>query len=96
MSILTILAILAIFVGVVYVLMKTGQVEDKDGNNIPDAVDNKVKKVKAVAKETKARAKRVKEEAADVIEAVKEVANQTKDIVDAAKGEKRKGRKSTK
>jgi F0F1-type ATP synthase membrane subunit b/b' len=96
MSILTIMAVLTIFVGIVYVLMKTGKIEDKDGNNIPDVVDNKVKKVKEVAKETKARVKRVKEEAADVIEAVKEVANQTKDIVDAAKGEKRKGKKPSK
>ncbi len=89
MSILTILAILAIFVGVVYVLMKTGQVADKDRNNIPDVVDNKVK-------ETKARVKRVKEEAADVVDALKEAAKQTKDIVDAAKGEKRKGKKTSK
>ena len=86
MSALTIVAILAVSVGVVYVLMKTGKIEDKDGNNIPDAVDNKVK-------ETKARVKRVKEEVADVVDAVKEVAKQSKDIVDAAKGEKRKGRK---
>lgn len=89
MSILTIVAILAFSAGVVYVLMKTGKIEDKDGNNIPDVVDNKVK-------ETKARVKRVKEEVADVVEAVKEVANQSKDIVDAAKGEKRKGKKSSK
>lgn len=89
MSALTIVAILAFSVGVVYVLMKTGKIEDKDGNNIPDAVDNKVK-------EAKARAKRVSEEAADVVKAVKEVAKQSKDIVDAAKGEKRKGKKSSK
>ena len=89
MSTLTIVAILAFTVGVVYVLMKTGKIEDKDGNNIPDAVDNKVK-------EAKARVKRVKEEAADVVKAVKEVAKQSKDIVDAAKGEKRKGKKSSK
>ncbi len=89
MSILTIVAILAIFVGVVYVLTKTGQIEDKDGNNIPDVVDNQVK-------EAKARVKRVKEEAADVVEAVKEAAKQSKDIVDAAKGEKRKGKKPSK
>lgn len=94
MTIFIISAIVA--VAVIFALMKFGKIEDKDGNNIPDVVDEKVKKVKEVAKEVKARTKRVSEEAADVINAVKEVAKQTKDVVEAAKGDKRKGKKTNK
>jgi hypothetical protein len=94
MTIFIISAIVA--VALIFALMKFGKIEDKDGNNIPDVVDEKVKKVKEVAKEVKARTKRVSEEAADVINAVKEVAKQTKDVVEAAKGDKRKGKKTNK
>ena len=94
MSIFLIVA--AVALGAVFFLIKTGKIEDKDGNNVPDVIDNKIKQTKEVAKEVKARAKRVSEEAADVVKAVKEVAKQTKDVVEAAKGEKRKGKKTTK
>jgi hypothetical protein len=94
MTIFIISAIVA--VAVIFALMKFGKIEDKDGNNIPDVVDEKVKKVKEVANEVKERAKRVSEEAADVVKAVKEVANQSKDVIDAAKGDKRKGKKTNK
>ena len=94
MTIFLISALVA--VAAIFALMKFGKIEDKDGNNIPDVVDEKVKKVKEVAKEVKARTKRVSEEAADVINAVKEVAKQTKDVVEAAKGDKRKGKKTNK
>lgn len=80
---------LALVLGTIFFLMKTGKIEDKDGNNVPDAIDNKVK-------ETKARVKRVKEEAADVVKAAKEVVKQAKDVADAAQGEKRKGKKPSK
>lgn len=95
-SLIIFLSLIAVATLAVFILTKTGKIEDKDGNNIPDVVDNKVKKVKEVAKETKARVKRVKEEAADVVVAVKEAAKQVKDVAEAAKGEKRRGRKSTK
>ena len=94
MTIFIISAVIA--VAVIFALMKFGKIEDKDGNNIPDVVDEKVKKVKEVANEVKERAKRVSEEAADVVKAVKEVANQSKDVIDAAKGDKRKGKKTNK
>ena len=94
MTIFIISALVA--VALIFALMKFGKIEDKDGNNIPDVVDEKVKKVKEVAGEVKERAKRVSEEAADVVKAVKEVANQSKDVVEAAKGDKRKGKKTNK
>jgi hypothetical protein len=87
MTIFIISALVA--VALIFALMKFGKIEDKDGNNIPDVVDTKIK-------QTKERAKRVSEEAADVVKAVKEVAKQTKDVVEAAKGDKRKGKKASK
>lgn len=94
MTIFIISALVA--VALIFALMKFGKIEDKDGNNIPDVVDEKVKKVKEVAGEVKERAKRVSEEAADVVNAVKEVVKQTKDVVEATKGDKRKGKKTNK
>jgi phage shock protein A len=49
--------------------------------------------VQETVQETRRRTKRVKEEAADVVAAIKEVGRQAKDVADAAKGNKRKGRK---
>jgi Asp-tRNA(Asn)/Glu-tRNA(Gln) amidotransferase B subunit len=87
---------LVLVVGTIFFFIKSGKIEDKDGNNIPDVIDEKVKKVKEVVEETKFRAERVSEEIADVVEAVKEAVEQSKDVVDAAKGKKRKGKKPTK
>lgn len=90
---LIILSILVIGIGVTFFLIKTGKIEDKDGNGIPDVIDTKIEETKETIKEVKVRVKRVKEEASDVIKAVKEVGKQVKDIAGAVKGESRKGRK---
>ncbi len=58
---------------------KTGKITDKDGDFIPDELED--------------RAKRVKEEFDDIIDAIEEVGNQIGDIPKAVKGEPRKGRK---
>ena len=50
-TLLIILAILVLGTGITFILMKTGKIEDKDGNNIPDVIDQKVEKVKKVTKE---------------------------------------------
>ena len=92
-SIFIILGLALVGVGVVVYLMKTGKIEDKDGNLIPDAVEEKVAEAKEVVKEVKTRAKRVAQETKDVVEAAKEVVKQSKDVVEAAKGTSRKGRK---
>ena len=92
-TILIILTLLAAAAGVGFFLMKTGKIEDKDGNNIPDVIDNKVKEVKETVTEVKQRVKRVKEEASDVVKSVKEVGKQVKDVANAAKGDSRRGRK---
>ena len=68
---------------------KKGKINDRDGDLIPDEVEDAVKDVKEVVKETKRRAKAVKKELKDVVE-------QSKDVVDAVKGKKRRGRKPKK
>ena len=68
---------------------KKGKINDRDGDFIPDEVEDGVKEVKR-------RAKRIKKELKDVKAAAKNLASQSKDVVDAAKGKKRKGRKPRK
>ena len=52
-------------------------------------------KAEAALKEVKARIAEMKKEIADVQETAKSTVAQAKDVVDAAKGKKRRGRKST-
>jgi len=75
---------------------KRGKINDRDGDLIPDEVEDVVEDVKETVKEVKRRAKRVKEEIKDVVEEVKDVVEQSKDVVAAAKGKKRRGRKAKK
>ena len=94
MTVLLILLALVVAGAVTFFLMKAGKIEDKDGNNIPDVVEEKIEDVKEVVKVVKERAKRVVEETKDVAEAAKKVVKQSKDVVTAAKGgQSRKGRK---
>ena len=95
-TILIITGLLVVGIGVVIYFVKAGKIADRDGDLIPDVVEDGIEDIKETAKEIKKRAKRVAKEAKDVADAVKEVVNQSKDVVDAAKGGKRKGRKSGK
>ena len=93
-TILIILAILAVGAGVYYFgFYKQGKINDRDGDFIPDEIEDAVEEVKEAAKTVKRRAKRVKEELGDVADAIKEVGKQSKDVVKAVKGSPRKGRK---
>jgi ABC-type Fe3+-hydroxamate transport system substrate-binding protein len=83
--IISVIALLII--GTVIYLYKSGKIEDKDGNFIPDVIEEKVEEVKQ-------RAARVADEVKDVAAAAKEVVKQSKDVVNAAKGNTtRKGRR---
>jgi hypothetical protein len=94
MTVLLILIALVVAGAVTFFLMKTGKIEDKDGNNIPDVIEEKIEDVKEVVNVVKERAARVVEETKDVVEATKKVVKQSKDVVNAAKGNtSRKGRK---
>lgn len=95
-TLLIIIGLLVVGAGVVIYFVKAGKIADRDGDLIPDVVEDGIDDIKETAKEVKKRAKRVAKEAKDVADAVKEVVNQSKDVVDAAKGGKRKGRKSGK
>jgi hypothetical protein len=77
--VLILLALVAVAYVVGRVLIKKGKLADEDGNNIPDVVDKRVR--------------RVKEEATDVVKATKTVAKQVGDVADAAAGKPRRGRK---
>jgi|TARA_B100000795_G_C22441395_1_gene302038 hypothetical protein len=83
---LFILVVILLGAGVVVYFIKKGKIADRDGDLIPDVVEDTIEDVKSTAKEIKRRAKRVVEETKDVID-------EAKDVVDAAKGSKRKGRK---
>jgi F0F1-type ATP synthase membrane subunit b/b' len=72
---------------------KRGKINDRDGDYIPDVVEDTIEDVKEKAAEVKRRAKSVKKELKDVADAAKEVINQAGDVVEAAKGKKRQGRK---
>jgi|TARA_B100000900_G_scaffold413881_1_gene438945 F0F1-type ATP synthase membrane subunit b/b' len=93
-TILVIIGILALLAGIYYfAFYKKGKINDRDGDFIPDEVEDAVEDVKEVAKEVKRRAKRVKEELKDVADAAKEVLDQAGDVASAAKGKTRRGRK---
>jgi hypothetical protein len=80
-TILVILVLLKVASAVYYFeFYKKGKINDKDGDFIPDEIEDAVEEIKS-------RAKAVKKEIKDVVE-------QSKDVVDAAKGKKRRGRKS--
>jgi molybdopterin biosynthesis enzyme MoaB len=84
---IVILVLAAVITATAIYLKKTKIYEDKDGNLIPDAIEEKVEEVKV-------RAKRITEEIKDVAAAAKEVVNQSKDVVSVAKGGgSRRGRK---
>ena len=72
---------------------KKGKINDRDGDFIPDEIEDAVEDVKDGVKEVKRRAKNVKKELKDVVDAAKEVGNQIGDVGAAVKGKKRQGRK---
>jgi DNA-binding ferritin-like protein len=82
---LIVILVIATAVAIYAVLLHNKKIKDKDGDFIPDAVEE-------VVEEVMDRYEVIKEEVADVKKAVKKVANQAGDVVDAAKGKKRKGR----
>ena len=87
-KILVIIAVVVVIAAAIYYFgfYKKGKINDRDGDYIPDEIEDGVKEVKR-------RAKRVKSELKDVKAAAKNLASQSKDVVDAVKGKKRKGRK---
>lgn len=52
---------LAIAAGVVFLLMKSGKIEDKNGNNVPDKLEPMVEEVVEAVKKVKKTVKKVTE-----------------------------------
>ena len=92
-----IVVLLAIGAAVYYFgFYKRGKINDRDGDYIPDEIEDAVEDVKDGVKEVKRRAKNVKKEIKDVVNAAKEVGNQIGDVGAAVKGKKRQGRRKKK
>lgn len=93
MVIIAVISILLVVTAFVYLAVrgaKEGLFDDKNNNNVPDIVEDKVKKVK---NEVVSRAKEVSKEVSDVKKAVKEVGKQLSHVPGAVTGKKRSGRK---
>ena len=80
---LIVLAIVAICAAAYFYLIASKKIEDKDGDFIPDVIEDKVKEVKT---EVKKRATAVKKEVTEVKAYVKKTAKAAKGVVSAAKG----------
>ena len=74
-TVLIILGVLAIGAAVYFYFYKQGKINDRDGDYIPDEVEDAVEDVKDAAAEVKKRAKAVKEELQDVLEEASDVAS---------------------
>ncbi len=83
---LFILVVILLGAGAVVYYIKKGKIADRDGDLIPDVIEDTIEEVKETTAEVKRRAKAVKAE-------VKDVVKEAKDVVNAAKGKKRRGRK---
>ncbi len=64
---LIIVALLAIAGVAIFFGMKSGKIEDKNNNNIPDAIEEKVAEVKETAKKVKAVAEKATKVAKTVV-----------------------------
>jgi uncharacterized protein HemX len=81
-----ILAILAIGAAIYYFgFYKQGKINDRDGDFIPDEIEDAVEDVKKVAKTVKRRAKKVKAE-------LKDVAGELQDVIQVIKGKPTKSK----
>lgn len=72
-TILVILGILLVGAGIYFYFYKQGKINDRDGDYIPDEVEDAVEDVKETAAEVKRRAKAVKDEFADVLDEASDV-----------------------
>lgn len=96
MNTILIILLVALFIGLIAIaLVKSGKIQDTDGDLIPDVVEEKIEKAQGVVKETKRRVKNVVKESKEVVSAVKQLAKESKDVIDAVKGNPTKTKKRT-
>jgi ABC-type transporter Mla subunit MlaD len=85
-TIIIILVVISILAAVYYFgFYKQGKINDRDGDFIPDEIEDAVEDVKKVAKTVKRRAKKVKAELGDVVD-------ELHDVVQAFKGKPTKSK----
>lgn len=85
-TIIIILVVISILAAVYYFgFYKQGKINDRDGDFIPDEIEDAVEDVKEVAKTVKRRAKKVKAELGDVV-------GELQDVVQAIKGKPTKSK----
>ena len=85
-TIIIILVVISILAAVYYFgFYKQGKINDRDGDFIPDEIEDAVEDVKKVAKTVKRRAKKVKAE-------LKDVAGELQDVIQAFKGKPTKSK----
>lgn len=89
-TILIILGLLAIGAGVYFFLIKTGKIEDKDGDLIADDIEDAIQDVKdevdAVKSNIDKKVKSAKKRVNTVIDELEDVAEEISDVVSAIKG----------
>ena len=96
MNTILIILLVALFIGLIAIaLVKSGKIQDTDGDLIPDVVEEKIEKAQKVVKETKRIVKNVVKESKEVVSAVKQLAKESKDVIDAVKGNPTKTKKRT-
>ena len=91
-TILIILGLLAIGAGVYFFLIKTGKIEDKDGDLIADDIEDAIEDVKEVADKVKKTVKTVKTRAKKVKAEIEDVVDELQDVVQAIKGKPTKSK----
>jgi hypothetical protein len=89
-TVLLVVIALAVVGGIIYFLQKSGKIEDKNNNNIPDVVEDKIEEAKVAVKEVKAKAKKV---VSDVTTTAKKVAVEAEKISAKAKTKKTSAKK---
>ena len=89
---LIILGILVVIAGIYFFLIKTGKIEDKDGDLIADDIEDAIEDVKEVAGKVKKTVKTVKTRAKKVKAELEDVVDELQDVVQAIKGKPTKSK----
>ena len=91
-TLLIISGIIAIIAGIYLFLIKTGKIEDKDGDYIADDIEDAIEDVKEVANKVKKTVKTVKTRAKKIKDELEDVVDELQDVVQAFKGKPTKSK----
>ena len=91
-TLLIISGIIAIIAGIYLFLIKTGKIEDKDGDYIADDIEDAIEDVKEVANKVKKTVKTVKTRAKKIKDQLEDVVDELQDVVQAFKGKPTKSK----